>query len=186
MNQHTSNDSADRRVASENVASNIRNSGPRSCSACVWLATGLGVGFSPVAPGTLGALWGLPLTLAIHQAGQWYWQLPIIVAVCLVGVPISSAAARSLGEKDPSAVVLDEIASVPIVFLFVANLNATTLIVGFVLHRLFDVTKPPPIGRIERFPAGLGIMADDWMAGVYACAVLHVLLWIGPWQRIGG
>lgn len=186
MNQQPSDDSADRRDALENAATNMRTCGPRSCSACIALATGLGVGFSPVAPGTLGALWGLPLAWAIHGVGAWYWQLPIIVAICLLGVPICSAAARSLGGKDPSAVVLDEIASVPIVFLFVANLNAATLIIGFVLHRLFDVTKPSPIGRIERLPAGLGIMADDWMAGVYAGAVLQLLLWANPWQLIGG
>jgi len=146
-------------------------------SPALWLATGLGVGFSPIAPGTLGALWGLPLAWAIGQIGDWRAEALLIGAICLLSVPICTAAARALGgAKDPGAIVLDEIASVPITFFMVPIDSLWVVVVGFALHRLFDVTKPPPIRRLERLPDGLGIMADDWLAGVYSCAMLHLLL----------
>jgi phosphatidylglycerophosphatase A len=146
-------------------------------SPAVWLATGFGVGFAPVAPGTFGALWGLPLAWAISQIGDWRAEALLIGTICLVGVPICTAAARALGgAKDPGAIVLDEIASVPITFFMVPIDSPWIVVVGFALHRLFDVTKPPPIRRLERLPDGLGIMADDWLAGVYSCAVLHLLV----------
>ncbi len=147
-------------------------------SPALWLATGLGVGFSPAAPGTLGALWGLPLAWAISQLGDWRAEALLTGTICLLGVPICTAATRRLGRaKDPGAIVLDEIASVPITFFMVPIDSPWVVVVGFALHRLFDVTKPPPIRRLERLPGGLGIMADDWLAGVYSCAVLHLLVW---------
>ena len=156
----------------------------------MWVATGAGVGLVPLAPGTLGALWGLPLAWAIHRipavgsvpplAAQ---SLTILVA-CGVGVPLCTVAARQLGHKDPGAVVWDEIASMPITFFLVppeAMCLPAVLVVGFALHRLFDITKPPPSRQLERLPRGWGVMADDWAAGVYACAALHLCLVIWHW-----
>ena len=73
--------------------------------------------------------------------------------------------------------MLDEIASLPITFFLVPIDSVGVAAAGFALHRLFDISKPPPIRQIERLPAGLGVMADDWMAGVYSCVALHALLW---------
>jgi len=146
----------------------------------VWLATGLGVGFVPVAPGTVGALWGLPLAWATGRLGQTSHTLEVlaIVVVCLAGIPVCTRAVRALGgEKDPGAIVLDEIASLPITFFLVEMNNISVVVVGFALHRLFDITKPPPTRQLERLRDGLGIMADDWMAGIYSCLALHALMW---------
>ena len=114
---------------------------------------------------------------AIGQIDDWRVEAVLIGTICLLGVPVCTAAARALGRtKDPGAIVLDEIASVPITFFMVPIDSLWIVVVGFALHRLFDVTKPPPIRHLERLPGGLGIMADDWLAGVYSCAVLHLLV----------
>jgi phosphatidylglycerophosphatase A len=148
----------------------------------VLIATGLGVGFSPIMPGTVGALWGLPLAWSLAQL-PLVARIPIIVLLCIAGIPICTAAAKAIGRKDPGSVVFDEIASLPITFLLVPAGSMSSpwvLASGFVLHRVFDISKPPPMGRLEKLPDGLGIMSDDWVAGLYSCAALHLLLWMNP------
>lgn len=153
------------------------------------LATGFGLGRSPIAPGTAGALGGLPLAWAIAHLPHVGLQVVVILVLCLAGIPLCTHAARQLGGKDPGSVVWDEIVSVPITF-FLLPLEDWSrpgiLLTGFLLNRLFDISKPPPARQLERLPAGLGIMADDWAAGVYSCLSLHVLLnWILP-RLVGG
>ncbi len=154
-------------------------------SPAFFLATGGGVGLLGFAPGTLGTLWGIPLTLAIHLLPGTAWQAMCVVVLAVIGIPICTAAARRLGRKDPGAVVWDEIASLPITFFLVPREQIGSpwiLFAGFVLHRLFDISKPPPCRQLESLPDGLGIMADDWVAGLYSCACLQALLyggWIG-------
>lgn len=128
---------------------------------------------------------GVPLAWAIGMAPGWPAQILIILGICLASIPVCTAAAKVLGEKDPGAIVLDEIASLPITF-FLVPISGWTLVVGFGLHRLFDITKPPPARQLERLPGGLGIMADDWAAGVYSCGVLHVLMWVGWLGGVSG
>lgn len=152
------------------------------------LATGLGFGYSPIMPGTVGALWGLPLAWGLMQipaAGPMpapTIQILAIAGLCVVGVPLCTAAARQLGGvKDPSAVVFDEIATMPIVFLFLsaADLHKPWIwLLGFGLHRVFDILKPPPCRQLEQLPQGLGIMADDIAAAIYGCGAMHLILWL--------
>ena len=149
-------------------------------SAASWIATGLGLGLWLPAPGTVGAAVGSLLAWGIGQLPGMAWQIAAILAVNLVGIPICTAAGRALGgKKDNQAIILDEITSVPLVFLFVAPLTIPTLVAGFLLHRVFDISKPPPARQLERLPEGLGVMADDWAAAIYACAVLHLLIALG-------
>ena len=101
-----------------------------------------------------------------------------------MGVPICTSAAKQLGRKDPKEVVWDEIVTVPITFLWVPiglMSRPEILLIGFVLHRIFDITKPPPVHNLERLPDGAGIVADDVAAGIYSCLALHALLWLWPW-----
>lgn len=147
----------------------------------VWLATGLGIGLVvPGVPGSVGAaIWGLPLSWAVGQLPATGWQIAAIVALNLIGIPVATAAGRALGgKKDNQAIVWDEIATMPIVFLLVPLANWRIALVGLVLHRAIDILKPPPASQLEHLPDGLGVMADDWMAGAYACAVLAGLAWI--------
>jgi phosphatidylglycerophosphatase A len=155
----------------------------RRPGSAVWLASGLGVGLIPFAPGTFGSLWGLALAYGLSQLPA-IAAVPVWCVVCLIGVPICSAAAAELGKKDPGAVVWDEIAALPLTFLFIDLARpltelAWTLAAGFVLFRLFDVVKPPPANWLERLPRGQGIMADDLAAGAYACLGMHLLVWLG-------
>ncbi len=162
------------------------------CPWSVWLATGFGIGFAPVAPGTFGTLWGLPLAVGIAQIPamgvlpNWVLQVVAILAVNAVGVPLCSAGAKWFGKKDPGSVVWDEIGAMPIT-LFLIPLDFSNpfqawsrLALGFVLFRFFDVLKPPPIRQLERLPGGWGIMADDWLAGIFAAGALRAILGLCP------
>ncbi len=93
----------------------------------------------------------------------------------LVGIPLCAAGARHYESKDPSRVVFDEIAVYPLVFVL-TSLTWTSGVMGFLLFRLFDVLKPWPIKRFEKLPGGLGIMADDLIAALYAMLALRLLL----------
>ena len=158
--------------------SKTKSSIPKRKSAVLWIATGLGFGFSPFAPGTVGTLWGIPLAWAINQIPFVPAQVAIIVILILVGIPLCTRAAAELNMKDPGPVVWDEIVTVPITFFLIPielMSNPLVLIAGFVLHRLFDISKAPPARQIERLPNGTGIMLDDVVAGIYSCLSLHLL-----------
>jgi phosphatidylglycerophosphatase A len=151
----------------------------------VLVATGLGLGLVAVAPGTAGALVeGLPLAWVISWLPGAAWQVIAIAVLFGVGVPIATSAGRALGgSKDNQAIIWDEIVTVPVVFLLVPLTNWRVGVAGFLLHRLFDITKPPPAAQLENLPEGLGVMADDLAAAIYACVVLYGIAWLG--DRIG-
>jgi phosphatidylglycerophosphatase A len=98
-----------------------------------------------------------------------------------VGIPAATLEARGCGRKDPSHVVIDEVAG-QLVTLIACPLLWKPMLVGFILFRAFDIVKPPPIRRLERLPEGTGIVVDDVGAGIYGLVVLQVLLhfhWLG-------
>ena len=157
--------------------------GPRWFDPAVLVATCGGLGRIGFAPGTFGAAAGTLLALALARL-----ELPppvevgLLVAINLAGIPFCTRAARALGRgKDPGAIVYDEAASVPLAALVMpaASRSPTVLATLFVLHRLFDITKPFPCRRLERLPSGLGIMADDWGASAYVAGCLAVARWLG-------
>lgn len=157
------------------------NERPAPSGMDVFVATGALAGFAPIAPGTVGAIWGIPLALAVRSVPGETWRIAITLALCLAGVPLCTRVAKKLGKKDPGAIVWDEIASMPLVFLFVSdNLlwKPWILIAGFALHRVFDISKLPPTSWLERLPDGAGIMADDISAALYGCVFLHLLIWL--------
>ena len=146
------------------------------------VATGLGAGFVPVAPGTAGAIEGVGIYLAIQalQPGQSSLMPYAIITVLLLvaGVWASNQVCELTGLADAHSIVIDEvsgqmIALAPLVFLPKISIPAT--IVGFLLFRLFDIFKPYPIRKLEQLHGGLGVMADDALAGVYSALVL----WLG-------
>jgi phosphatidylglycerophosphatase A len=146
------------------------------------IATGLGAGFAPFAPGTVGALEGVAIYLAIHalQLGQSHPLLALIIinpVLFAAGVWASSRTCEVTGVEDPRSIVIDEvsgqlIALTPLVLL--PSFSMPAVVIGFVLFRLFDIFKPYPIRKLEKLHGGLGVMADDALAGVYAA----VLLWL--------
>ena len=148
-------------------------------SLALWAATGSYIGLSPWAPGTLGSLVGLGWFWCVAQLPGLVPQLTATLGLILLSVPICTRAARRIGGKDPSAIVLDEIASLPIVLLGLDLSHVSVWVAAFVLHRLFDITKPPPVRAVERLPEGLGIVADDCVAAIYASLVLRACVWAG-------
>jgi phosphatidylglycerophosphatase A len=144
------------------------------------IATVLGCGSSPVAPGTAGSLAALALAVALHEfAGLSGWHFAALAAVCFVpAVWASTRTARALHAKDPGVVVVDEVIGQWISLAGAHTLNWKTYMAAFVLFRLFDIWKPAPVRQLERLPEGLGIVADDAMAGIYAALVLFLAGWL--------
>jgi phosphatidylglycerophosphatase A len=137
------------------------------------LATGLGVGFVPVAPGTFGSLLGLGLWLLLPDSLPA--QIAGIVLLFAIGTWSGSVAEKHLNRTDPGPVVIDEVLGMWITLAGTPRGWMEGLI-GFFLFRLFDVIKPYPANRLERLHGGVGVMADDAMAGVYANAALRLIL----------
>jgi len=150
----------------------------------VLLATCGGLGRIGFAPGTFGALVGALISLACARLSlPLAAEAGLLVAVNLGGIPLCTRAARLLGrgtDKDPGAIIYDEAASLPLAALVVpaAERSPALLAVVFVLHRLFDITKPFPCRRLEHLPAGLGIMADDWAATAYVAVCIAIARWL--------
>lgn len=143
------------------------------------LATGFGSGMAPFAPGTFGSVMGALIAwpvLLVHPL----WCLALAIVLFPLGVAASGVAERHFGGKDPGAVVIDEIVGMLITVAFVP-FTPLNLAVGFALFRLFDIAKPPPCRWAERrFAGGMGVMADDVMAGFYAAAALYLAVrWLG-------
>ncbi|MEM9301179.1 MAG: phosphatidylglycerophosphatase A [Pseudomonadota bacterium] len=140
-----------------------------------WLATFAGVGLAPRAPGTCGSLAALVpawFLLALPPLAQ----LGVIVAGFAIGVWACSRFEARLGDHDNGAIVWDEVIGVWIT-LFAAPQAAWVLVAGFVLFRIFDILKPPPVSWADdRIGGGLGVMLDDVLAAVLAWICLAVLL----------
>ena len=96
----------------------------------------------------------------------------------LIGIPAATRVARASAIKDPQFVVIDEVAGQLITFIGVP-LTWKSLLLGFILFRVFDILKPPPVRQLERIPEGAGIVLDDVGAGLYGLAVMHLLLHFG-------
>ncbi|MBM4364299.1 MAG: phosphatidylglycerophosphatase A [Deltaproteobacteria bacterium] len=137
------------------------------------VATWFGAGRAPRAPGTVGTLASLPLHGALLLS-----PLGVHVAVALLlsgaGIWAAERAAAVTGQKDPQSVVIDEVAGVGLALLLTRGLGLVELGLAVALFRVLDIAKPGPIRRLERLnPPGLGIMADDLLAGVLAGAVVR-------------
>ena len=179
----------------DRTKSDIRNAdgSPPTSRPDAWLApsvvaaTCLWLGRIPFAPGTWGAAFGVGVSLASGLVASHLTDLcggavpspaieaAILVAANLAAIPVCTAAARRIGRgTDPGAIVLDEAASLPLGMLAVPFADRTwaVLAVGWFVHRVFDVWKPFPCRQLEKLPAGLGVMADDWAAAAWMAVVL--------------
>jgi phosphatidylglycerophosphatase A len=138
------------------------------------VATWFGCGYAPVAPGTVGSAAALAIGIALHHwAGFTNWHFLLLAAIGFApAVWAAGIVERESQRKDPSLVVVDEVIGQWIALAGVQQFNWKTWLVAFLLFRLFDIWKPPPIRRLEGLPGGLGINVDDAMAGAYAALVL--------------
>lgn len=168
-----------------------------------FLATAGGTGYLPAAPGTWGSLVGVVLYIVVgilaptnepvlgdraygltfHRVDLFppvlIW-MAVAIAIALVGVIVSGRVSRFAARKDPQFVVIDEVSGQFLTYLLaLAPLNWKYLLVGFILFRGFDTWKPFPARQAESLPGGWGIMADDWMAGIYAAIGLWIARGLG-------
>ena len=134
------------------------------------IALGFGTGLYKKAPGTLGTLVAIPFFLAINKA-DIYLQLLFAVMVFFLGIWSSNVTSKSLKLKDPSCIVIDEIAAF-LLLLILINPNTYQLIYVFILFRIFDIWKPYPISWLEKkYSGGFGIMIDDIAAALMALII---------------
>jgi phosphatidylglycerophosphatase A len=159
----------------------------------LFFATACGLGYLPKAPGTWGSLVGAlvfsliefygPLDRSpdiypgVREGAIWasWTQLPMAVVIAAVGVWASNRAAGSGGRKDPQFVVIDEVSGQHLSYLLaLAPVDWKYMLLGLILFRVFDIWKPFPARRAESLPGGWGIMADDWIAGIYAAMGLWI------------
>ena len=176
--------------------------GPRRRTAGDYIALAIatcGVGYLPIAPGTIGSLVGVGLYLAVWGTlyqifetnavrgrlnllyiftPQLAAMLLLIFIVSMAGIWAATRAEKITQKKDPSIVVVDEVAGQMIALLSGPFWIQTwwSIVSAFILFRLFDIWKPYPIRRLEALESGLGIMADDLLAGIYALIVNSLLI----------
>ncbi len=150
----------------------------------LFLATGFGVGYSPIAPGTLGTLVAIPIYYFLSEIRSPLYEITLI-AFFFLSVWISENTEKYFGKKDDCRIVIDEIMGYLITMLWIPKI-ILFIVVGFFLFRFFDILKPFPIRRLEkRLKGGYGVVLDDVLAGVYANIVLHVIYYftLSPWGR---
>ncbi len=141
----------------------------------VFLATGFFTGFLPTMPGTWGTFAGIPLVIISHRLTS-IMQPVVAVVFVTFAAHIAGRAEILFEDRDARPIVIDEMVGFLITLLWLP-LNFLTLCLGFVLFRLFDIVKPPPIGILEkRLHGGWGIVLDDVLAGVFANVTLRLLL----------
>ena len=139
-----------------------------------WIATGVGFGLSPIMPGTVGTLWGIPIAWGVMQLPTLWCQIGTCLILTLIAIPICGAAEKIIGGKDPGCIVADEYLTLPICYLGLPFTPAV-VIAGFVFHRIFDITKPPPIKQLQDIHGGFGITIDDFLAALLALGCNHLL-----------
>jgi phosphatidylglycerophosphatase A len=142
-----------------------------------FLATGFGSGLIPYAPGTAGTLVGVLICLLCLPMP---WILRLLFVLVLLGLSfyVSGQAEKIYQKKDDQRIVIDEIIGLQITMLPVA-ITVLNLCAGFVLFRIFDILKPSPVRNLQGLPGGWGIVADDVAAGIYAGAVMWLLMFGG-------
>lgn len=148
-----------------------------------WLtATFFGVGTLKPAPGTWGSVAAVLLWAAVAHFAPQSSHLAVNIALAalavLLGIPAGTQVSRASGGKDPQFVVIDEVAG-QLITLIGAPVHWKALLVGLILFRAFDITKPWPVRKLEKLPDGTGIMMDDVAAGVFGLIIMQLLLHFG-------
>jgi len=139
------------------------------------IATALGAGYSPIAPGTCGTAVTVPLAFALAALPLWQYVV-ILIAITAIGIWAADRADRAWGTHDSGRIVIDEVAGYLTTMALVDRGHWIPLIVGFIVFRLLDITKPPPIRWLDRnIPGGFGVVLDDVAAGVLGMVIMLAL-----------
>lgn len=139
------------------------------------VATAFGAGYSPRAPGTCGTAVAVPLAWALASLSVWQFSL-VALGVTVLGIYCAQRAGRAWGTEDDQRIVIDEVAGYLVTMIPADRSSWAALAIGFVVFRLFDIVKPPPVRWLdEHLPGGWGVMLDDVAAGVLG-AITMILL----------
>lgn len=150
------------------------------------IATALGAGYSPLAPGTCGTLVTIPLAWALAGLALWPY-LAVVVVVTGVGIWAAERADKAWGTHDSGRIVIDEVAGYLVTMALVSRGHWVPLVVGFVVFRALDILKPPPIRWLdENLPGGFGVVIDDVAAGVLGMGIMVALDRAGALSALAG
>lgn len=129
-------------------------------------------GYAPAAPGTVGSAAAIAIAIAIHSylTPVEFGILGVLLAI--PGMWAAGVTANEVKSKDPQIVVVDEVVGQWITLAGASAFNWQSWLLAFALFRIFDIWKPAPVRQLENLPGGIGIVADDMMAGVYAGLLL--------------
>ena len=143
-----------------------------------FFALGFGAGLAPAAPGTFGTLVAIPIAFLLRASGSDAVYLAAVVALLALGVWAAALTGRDLGVADHGAIVCDEVVAFLLVLFFVVP-DGVRIAFAFLLFRLFDIVKPPPIRQLDdALQNGFGVMLDDLVAAGYTLVVLAL------WRRL--
>ncbi len=141
------------------------------------IATWFYCGYFPYGPGTIGSAAAILIAWALRNQLQ-PWEFGVLgVLLSIPGIWAAGVTANAIKAKDPGIVVVDEVVGQWITLAGATALTTRSFILAFALFRIFDIWKPPPVRQLERLPGGVGIVADDMMAGVYGALVLFAAGW---------
>jgi phosphatidylglycerophosphatase A len=146
------------------------------------LATGFGLGYSPIFPGSVGCLLGIPLVWGIQYGGsQLGFEIPFHITVAIIlsllSVPICQAGETAAGKKDPHCVVADEYLTFPISMIGIP-FHPAMIAISFVSNRVLDIVKPFPARQLQALRGGVGITIDDVFSATYSLALNHMAYWL--------
>ncbi|MEA3306115.1 MAG: phosphatidylglycerophosphatase A [Candidatus Omnitrophota bacterium] len=136
------------------------------------ISTGCYVGYVPVGSGTVACVWGALIYLGLCRFRALYIFVTIFLFV--IGFLVCGKAEKIFKEKDSRKIVIDEIASMCLVYVFIKP-SWLMIVSGFLLFRVFDIIKPPPARRLQAFPGSMGVMLDDVAAACYTIAILFTV-----------
>ncbi|HWB97147.1 MAG TPA: phosphatidylglycerophosphatase A [Bryobacteraceae bacterium] len=148
----------------------------KSSKLAISIASWFGCGYAPVAPGTAGSAAAVAIAILLGESAGWRpWHFAVLsAAATLPGMWAAGVAARESGRKDPGFVVVDEVLGQWLALAGTHTLNWKSYAGAFLLFRIFDIWKPAPVRQLEALRGGVGIVADDLMAGLYAALVLGI------------
>ena len=139
------------------------------------ISTCFGIGFIPIAPGTFGSLTALPAAWIICEFGGNFLLLFFTLIVFIIGVYTSHQYSKKISQKDPSSIVIDEVAG-QLLVLSISSISFLDYLLCFIFFRFFDITKIWPIKVFDKkITGGIGIMLDDILAASYSIIVYYTL-----------
>ena len=136
------------------------------------LATGFGIGYSKIMPGTVGSLIGLPIAYFFLQISL-ISQIILSIFFIIFAIIISDKSSKIMSKKDPSCIVIDEYLTIPITIIGLSH--PLYIFSGFIFHRIFDIIKPSFISKSQKLPGGLGIVIDDVLSALIALILNYII-----------